>query len=334
MSAPTVVDVHAHAIVPELLRERAPDERWRPRLRWEAGRHVAEVEGVEVRSAVAEWSDPAVILERLARAGIDHVLLAPWILTVGYDLDAAECLRRSRVQNRGLAAMARAHPGHISALGTVPLQEPALAADELRALMSDGALCGVEIAASVDSVLLGDDRFAPFWAAAAETGALVFIHPTTRGFGGASFADHYLWNAVGNPLETTASAAHLVLSGVLERHPDLRILLAHGGGALATLRGRLRHAWLTVPATRERLGHEPDVSLRRFHYDSVVHDPALLRELIDWVGADHVLLGTDHPFDMGDHFPLETIRGAGLAAEQERALLGGNAERLLSLERP
>ena len=89
---------------------------------------------------------------------------------------------------------------------------------------------------------LGDERFEPFWAAAEETGALVFIHPTTRGFDAPVFGDYYLWNTVGNPLETTITAAHMVMAGVLERHPGLRVVLAHGGGALPALRGRLRHA--------------------------------------------------------------------------------------------
>ena len=135
---------------------------------------------------------------------------------------------------------------------------------------------GVEIAASVNGTYLGDARFAPFWAAAEATGALVFVHPTTRGFNDAVFEDFYLSNLVGNPMETTIAAAHVVLAGVLERHPRLRVLLAHGGGAIAALRGRLRHGWSFQPQARSCLRESPVDSLRRFYFDSVTHDPVVL----------------------------------------------------------
>ena len=119
--------------------------------------------------------------------------------------------------------------------------------------MRDGRLSGVEVAASVDGDYLGHDRFADFWAAAEETRALVFVHPTTRGFGIEALNDYYLWNTAGNPLETTITAAHMVMAGVLERHPDLRVLLAHAGGAILALRGRLRHSHSFQPDARSRL---------------------------------------------------------------------------------
>ena len=158
---------------------------------------------------------------------------------------------------------------------------------------------------------LGDDRFAPFWSAAEATGALVFIHPTTRGFETGAFADYYLWNTVGNPLETTVTAAQMVMAGVLERHPGLRVVLAHGGGAILALRGRLRHAHSFQPQARARLKESPEDSLRRFHYDTVTHDPRLLADLIAFAGPDRVVLGTDHPFDMGDYGAVAAGARAG-----------------------
>jgi aminocarboxymuconate-semialdehyde decarboxylase len=214
----------------------------------------------------------------------------------------------------------------------VPLEDPARAAAMLRELMADGVLSGVEVSASVGGRYLGDDVFEPFWAAAEETGALVFIHPTTRGFDDPVFDQHYLWNAVGNPLETTITAAHLVMTGTMERHPGLRVLLAHGGGAILSLRGRLRHVHSFQPQARSRLRESPEDSLRRFYYDTVVHDPGLLRTLVETVGPDRVVLGSDHPFDMGDLRPADTVRAAGLPADHESAVLGGNAAALLGLE--
>ena len=322
------IDVHAHVIVPEVTREP-----WGPRVRWEDGAQVVELGGREIRSAVRDFVDVDAILAAQDEAGIDHVLLCPWVNLLGYEAPADEGLERCRIQNEGLCALRAAHPERISVLGTVPLQDPEAAAAELEALM-DSCFAGVEIAASVNGVPLGDDRFAPFWAAAEATRALVFIHPTTRGSTGPGFDDHYLWNLVGNPMETTVAAAHLVLSGVLERRPGLRVVLAHGGGATLALRGRLHHGWANLAAARERLSEPPAESLRRFYYDTVVFDPDVLRELVAFAGADHVLLGTDYPFDMADARPAETVAAAGLRPGEEAAVLGGNAARLLGLEVP
>jgi aminocarboxymuconate-semialdehyde decarboxylase len=328
------IDAHAHVIVPEVLRDAAPDEAWRPRVWWEDGAQIVELGGRPIRSAVREFVDVDAILAAQDEAGIDHVVLCPWVNLLGYDAEPGEALERCRLQNGGLAALRARHPDRVSVLGTVPLQDPEIAAGELEALMAVGSFAGVEIAASVNGTPLGDDRLAPFWAAAEATGALVFIHPTTRGSTWPGFDDFHLWNLVGNPMETTVAAAHLVLSGVLERHPDVRILLAHGGGTITALRGRLRHGWSALPVARSRLTEAPEASLRRFHYDTITHDAGLLRDLVAFAGADRVLLGSDHPFDMADARPAETVVAAGLSDEDTAAVLGGNAARLLGLEAP
>jgi aminocarboxymuconate-semialdehyde decarboxylase len=317
-------DVHAHVIVPEI----TGDDPWRPRvIREDGGAQVVEMEGRQIRAAVAEFVDIDGILAAQDAAGVDRVLLCPWVPLLYYDAEPEEGLRRARVQNEALARLVRDHPERVAALGALPLQDPELAAGELAAVMD--MLSGVEVAASVRGVFLGDERFEPFWAAAEETGALVFVHPTTRGFDSPAFNDYYLWNTVGNPLETAITAAHMVMAGVLERHPRLRVLLAHGGGALLALRGRLRHAHSFQPHARSRLHESPDDSIRRFHFDTLTHDQALLRALIDYAGPDRVLLGSDYPFDMGDARHADAVRALELAPDVEDAILGRNAERIL-----
>ena len=242
-------------------------------------------------SVTGEFTDVERILEQ---TGADRVLLAPWVKLLG-----------TPGLNEAMAAFDQ------------PVLGSASSADELRDLMT-GPFKGVEVTAA-------EPREPDFWAAAEETGALVFIHPSTRGFAGPD--EHYLWNTVGNPVETTVAAAHMVTSGVLERHPDLRVLLAHGGGAVTTLRGRLRHA-------SQHLAAAPNVdveaSLRRFYYDTITHDPAVLRALVDFVGHERVLAGSDHPFDMADPDPAETVRASGVSLTAAAAILGGNAEVLLA----
>ncbi|HET7087458.1 MAG TPA: amidohydrolase family protein [Anaerolineae bacterium] len=327
-----IIDTHAHIIVPEILRETAPEEAWRPRVFCESGKQVVDYAGKQIKSAVREFVRIESILEAQMAAGIDRVLLCPWASLVRYDVEPDEGLRTSRIQNEALARLAQAHPDRVSALGTVPLQDAALAARELESLMQEPGLHGVEVAASVRDAYLGDDRFRPFWAAAEATGALVFIHPTTRGFSMPVFNDYYLWNTVGNPLETTITAAQMIMSGVMEAHPGLKVLLAHGGGALLSLRGRLRHAHTFQPQAKSRLRESPEQSLKRFYFDTVTHDVDVLRGLVDYVGVDRVLLGSDYPFDMGDERPAEIVRGLGLPAENEAKILGGNAARLLNPE--
>ena len=322
-----IVDAHAHVIVPEII----GDEPWRPKVsRDEAGKQVVEMGGKQIRAAVQEFVDIERILEAQDEAGVDKVLLCPWVPLLYYDAEPEEGLARARIQNQALSRLVRDHSDRVAALGAAPLQDPELAAREVEALIRDGVLRGVEVAASVRGVFLGDDRFEPFWEAAEATGALVFIHPTTRGFDSPAFQDYYLWNTVANPLETATTAAHLVVAGVMERHPRLRVLLAHGGGALLAVRGRLRHAHAFQPQARSRLTEPIDDSIRRFHFDTLTHDDALLRALIDYAGHERVLLGSDYPFDMGDARQVQSVRALGLATEAEHAILADNAERILA----
>lgn len=312
------IDVHAHVIVPELLRDAAPDETWRPAVTADG----VELGGRRIGSIVHDCVDVEQILSSERGLGIDRVLLSPWVPLLFYDIEPLEGLSRCRLQNDGLA---RLGSDRVAILGTVPLQEPELASDELGRLMSTGAFVGVEVTASVNGVYLGDERFEPFWAAAERHDALVFVHPTTRGF---PIEDYYLWNLVGNPFETTVAAAHLVLSGTIGRHPRLRVLLAHGGGAVVALSGRIRHGQAAVVAA----GADTGDPLGPFLFDTVTHDPALLRTLVETVGPDRVLLGSDFPFDMADPDPIATVRAAGLPPEAEHAVLAGNARRELRLD--
>jgi aminocarboxymuconate-semialdehyde decarboxylase len=298
-----VVDAHAHVIVPGLGAE----------VERRAGAQVVRYGGREIRSALREFSDVPRILEEQDRAGVDVVVLCPWVNLCGVEVER---------QNEALASYVSER---VLALGTVDPSDP----EQLRELMRDGRLAGVELPAAPGGVFLGDERFRGFWAAAEESDALVFVHPATRGFALPVLEEHYLWNTLGNPFETTVTAAHMVAAGVLDDHPSLRVLLAHGGGVLPALRGRLAH---------EQTIHEPGRDVRaaigRFYVDTVVHDVEVLRGLVELFGAERVLLGSDYPFDMGVERPAEVVRALGLDAEDEARILGGNALGLLRQESP
>ena len=282
-------------------------------VEWRDGVQVVSYGGREIRSAVREFVDLARILEEQDRAGVDIVVLCPWVNLCGVAVER---------QNE---ALARLVGDRIAALGTVDPERP----EQLVELMRDGRLAGVEIPAAPSGVFLGDERFDEFWAAADETGALVFVHPSTRGFALPVMDEHYMWNTLGNPFETTVTAAHMVGAGVLERRQDVRVLLAHGGGVLPALRGRLAHEQRIHPPGRDVLA-----AIGRFYVDTVVHDAGVLRGLVDFFGAERVVLGSDYPFDMGAERPAEVVRALGLDAEDETKILGGNALGLLRQESP
>jgi aminocarboxymuconate-semialdehyde decarboxylase len=325
-----IVDCHAH-VIPAVMRTDAVPADWRPRLERSDDRLVVSFQGRRLTSVTGEFCDVAVMLEEAAAVGVSHLLLSPWILLVPVLAEPAEAARICRLQNESLAQSAANHAGHVYALGAVPLQDPANSVAELEYLMQLPGLRGVEVPASVAGCYLGDERFARFWAAAADTGAVVFVHPTTRGLGVPGLDSHYLWNAVGNPLETTIAAAQLVVAGVLDRHPALTVLLAHGGGALPALRGRLRRAVEVRPEAGADCAGDVDAAIRRLYFDSLTHDPAALAHLVAFAGPGHVLLGSDRPFDMGSDHPADEIRSQGLDPQAEHQLLAGNAGRLLKI---
>ena len=323
-----IIDAHCHIVVPAMLTAAVP-EQWRPVLRSEGGRQVISFRGRTLHSVVAEFCDVDAMLAEAAADGVDHLVLSPWIMLVPVEaapgrgrpgLPRAERgagRRRRRPAGSARWAPSRCRTGRGGAgAGRADAACPACAAPRSRPAWP--------------ATTWATDRFLPFWEAAADTGALIFVHPTTTGFRLPALAPYYLWNSVGNPLETAITAAQLATAGIMERFPRLKILLAHGGGGLHALRGRLRRAFAVRPEARARSAEGPDAALHRFYYDTVTHDQALLADLVEYAGADHVLLGSDRPFDMGAEHPAAAVTNLGLAAG-EQLILGGNARRLLSI---
>jgi len=323
-----IVDTHAHIIVPEILRDANPAEEWRPRVIRENGKQFVEYGPRRIGSALREFVSPEKILAEMTTSGVDAVLLCPWVSLVRYEATPVESLGSCQVQNDALIGLVEKYPKQVSALGMVPLQDVGISIKELERIMQLG-LKGVEIGAHVNGVYPGDVRFRPFWEACDSLDALVFIHPVEGG-GRAELRDYYMWNVIGNPMDTTIAAGHLILSGVMETFPRLKILLAHGGGTLPYIHGRLDRGFKQRPEINKVISKPPTEYLKQFYFDTITHDAANLRSLVDLAGADHVLLGSDYPFDMGNENPVELVRAAGFDAESELKILGGNAARLLN----
>jgi aminocarboxymuconate-semialdehyde decarboxylase len=324
----TVVDVHIHVILPQVTRE---FEAWGPQVTWEEGRQFVDFSGKKISSALREFVDVPKILEEQDKAGVDIVVLSPWSSLFRYDTDAEEGLRVSRLQNDALAELVVRHGRRVAAVGMVPLQDAQIAARELERVVGELGLLGVEIGSNVNGTYLGAAELRPFWAAAEETGAFVEIHPVS-GVGGPVKKEYYLWNAYANPAETALTASHMILSGLLEAHPHLKICLFHGGGHLPYQIGRLDRAYEMRPEAGRHISAPPSSYLRRFYFDTVTHSAGALRYLIDTVGVDQVLTGSDYPFDMGYERPAEIVAQVpDLSDVQREAILSGNACRLLGL---
>ncbi|HSF80517.1 MAG TPA: amidohydrolase family protein [Anaerolineales bacterium] len=323
------IDIHAHIIVPEITRDTAPEQAWRPNVVWENGRQFVEFGGRRLSSALREFVKIEAILAEQDEAGVDVLLLTPWSSLFRYDAILDESIEANRIQNDALGRLVASHATRVRALGTVPLQDSQAAIAELKRSMLELGLAGVEIGTNVNGVYLGDPQFRPFWAAAEQLGALVQIHPV-RGIGGAIGREYYLWNAYANPAETALTAAHMILSGLLEEHPNLKICLLHGGGHLPYQIGRLDRAYQMRSEARQRISAPPSTYLKKFYFDTITHSAQALSYLVNLVGVSQVMLGSDYPFDMGYERPAEIVHQLpGLDQADRQAILGGNAQRLL-----
>jgi aminocarboxymuconate-semialdehyde decarboxylase len=229
--------------------------------------------------------------------------------------------------NEDLATYVADAPDRLLGLGSVPLGWPGAAAEARRAL-DDLGMAGIAIGSRGGGRDLDDPVNDDLWALLSERSTFVLLHPS-----GVPDAhrqkDYWLPQLVGYPMETALAVARLVFGRVLERSP-LNLCLAHGGGCLPSLRGRLDMGWERKDVARTTAVPPSDFT-DRLYYDTAVFSSVLLRRLVEDVGAGHVLLGTDHPFELGDPAPLETVRALGLDEADERRILGDNAAELLGL---
>lgn len=271
------------------------------------------------------FHDPEVKLEQMDRDGIDVSVLSLSATLFLYGNDPHETVRMCRVVNDGAAALMSAAPGRIYAMAAVPMNDPASAAKELRRAREGLGLVGVSIGPSVGERQLDSQEFDPFWNAAEELATPVLLHPYTSMTMDppAGLAGFHLANVIGNPLETFIAASRLIVGGTLDRHPELRVQLVHGGGSFPYQLGRLEHAYNAGTAANSVAREPPAAYLRNFLFDTVIFEQRTLEYLIGRVGAERVMFGTDRPYEMADLSAMRLTETAG--PEVAERILARNA---------
>lgn len=269
-------------------------------------------------------------LAAMDAAGVDVQLLCHRTDLSAYGLEGDAGAAYSRAFNRIMADEVARNAERFLALGTIPLQDPAAAAEELRFAVLELGMVGVEIASTVAGVTLDQASLEPFWEAANDLRCFVLLHPFTP-LAGVDLSRYFLENLVGRPAESTVAVGHLIFSGILERYPDLVLCLVHGGGFLPYQVGRMQKGYSVVPhITAADLSTPPLEIARRLYYDSLLHIPQALSFLVDLVGADHVVVGSDYPYEMHERQPVTAVKAAGLGEEQQSLILEGNVNRIVA----
>ena len=320
-----MIDFHSH-VIPETIiaAMRSDPERYATRIDEQSGKRYL-VRGKLRLELLPEFSVAEAKLEAMDRKGIEISVISPGPQVFFYNLKDEHGVEAARLVNDGIAAMVAAKPARLRGMATLPMQHPEAAIAEMERVAREYRFKGIELATLAPAGELADPKYRPLLRRAQELKLTVFAHPNNIGASG-RLDCYYLTNLIGNPLETTIMVANLMFSGALDQLPGLKLLLAHGGGFAPYQVGRFVHGHKVRAETRANTASSAKEMLRRFHFDTLTHDAQALRYLVELVGAERIVLGTDSPFDMGDETPRDTLSALspGVAATLRR-----NALRLL-----
>ncbi|HEX9263581.1 MAG TPA: amidohydrolase family protein [Candidatus Binatia bacterium] len=279
----------------------------------------------------AEFSDLDLRLSIMDQQGVDMQVLSPASSYFFYWMPVTESLEFARWLNDRLAEAVAKHPRRFVALASVPMQDGVTAAAELDRAVNQLGLRGAEIASNINGRYFDDPGFEPFWEAAQALDALIFVHPN-QVVGAERMKDYHLANLIGNPTDTSLAFAKLIFGGVLERFPRLKFLLAHAGGFLPYTWGRLDRGYRIQDSATAKISKPPSDYVKLLFFDTVTHSQMALEYLIENFGAEHVLLGSDYPYDMGDPEPVASLQGARVDPKQTSQVACANACKLLRID--
>ena len=327
------IDIHAHYLPRESLKvAKEIGKRYKMEISQdETGRELLHRDGKRVFGPFRdEFHDLDLRWRIMQRAGVEMQALSVQNSFLFYWMEPEAGLEFARWMNDEFAAAVKREPRRFVAMATVPMQDASRAAGELERAMKKLGLRGVQLGSNIGGRYFDDAGFDPFWEAAQALEALVFVHPT-NGVGAERMKDHYLFNLIGNPAETSLAFAKLIFGGVLDRFPRLKFCLAHAGGFLPYTWGRMDRGYRAVKACQGKISRPPGEYVKLFYFDTIAHSPMALEYLVQNFGAERVLLGSDYPFDMGDPEPCKSVGALKIDAGDKEKIAGGNAASLLAI---
>ena len=332
----TAIDIHTHvefAGTFAILKKRYSEEEIFDRFVVSAtGRYSAELNRGIMSGIRDALRDPQKKIRDMEEKGLALNVLSSSPFAFLYEVEDDLAVELARFHNDQLSDLVKKYPDRFAAMATLPLQVPDEALKELTRATKTLGLRGVEIGSHVGKRELGDEVFWPIYKALEDLNMPIFIHPHHVA-GLDRLLDFYLNNLIGNPLDTTIAAAKLIFSGVLEKYPGLKIILAHAGGQFPYIIGRWEHGYQVRPECKEKVHQSPMAFFKNFYFDTITHNPDALRYLVSLAGSDHVLLGTDYPYDMGDENPVQTVSQlTRIKAADRRKIMRENAIALYGLK--
>lgn len=324
----SAIDLHTHVIPPTIIDAvRRDPRRFGMQLAERDGRIFFERRG-ELREMEREFYeiDAKIAAMDRMRVEISALSVAPPIYF--YALPPEAGLAASRLSNDGIAQMVAKYPARLRGMATLPMQDPDAAIVELERVAKEYKFKAVELGTSVEGEMLAAPKFRAVLKTIEQLGCFIFTHPYDCAAKGGMDA-YELPNTVGYPLDSTLMAAHLMASGALDDLKTLRIVIPHGGGYVPYQIGRFARAHKHRPAAGAATKSSPYDLFKRFYFDALTHDPRSTRHLINMAGADHVVIGTDNPFNMGYEDPIAALEATpGLTAEEKAQIVNGTARRL------
>ena len=328
-----VTDLHAHIIVADSLRAMhdAYPEVGPELLEEEDGYYLRYPGRERLGPMPPQMFDVDARLAEMDKQRVDVQVLAVPPPQYHYHVAAEPGIDFARLQNDGMIAVAQAHPDRFQVFATLPLQDIDAALAEIERVAGNPIVRGVELGSNVNAMNLDDPSLEPLWSELENRDLPAWFHPDQRSIAGSDrIKSYYLQNFIGIPLETTIAIGSLIFGGVPKRHPGLRFGFCHGGGFAPYQVGRFDHGQRVRPEPKANIDTTPfSEYFRDLYFDSLTHDALSLELLGRRVGWDHVVLGSDYPFDMASTDPVMAVEALGLPEEDQRAVLEENAERFL-----